>query len=68
MHPGLSVILFTTTTGAGYGMLVLLGVFGFAGLVPADFWFGVAAFGVALGAITFGLLSSTFHLGHPERA
>ncbi len=49
-------------------MLVLLGVLGFAGLVPADFWFGFAAFGVALGAITFGLLSSTFHLGHPERA
>jgi DMSO reductase anchor subunit len=68
MHPGLSVILFTTTTGAGYGMLVLLGVLGFAGLVPADFWFGFVAFGVALGAITFGLLSSTFHLGHPERA
>jgi DMSO reductase anchor subunit len=68
MHPGLSVILFTTTSGAGYGMLVLLGVLGFAGLVPADFWFGFVAFGVALGAITFGLLSSTFHLGHPERA
>jgi DMSO reductase anchor subunit len=68
MRPGYSVILFTTTTGAGYGMLVLLGVLGFAGLVPADVWFGLAAFAVALGAITFGLLSSTFHLGHPERA
>jgi DMSO reductase anchor subunit len=49
-------------------MLVLLGLLGFAGLVPADFWFGLTAFGVALGAITVGLLSSTFHLGHPERA
>jgi DMSO reductase anchor subunit len=68
MHPGFSVILFTATTGAGYGMLVLLGLLGFAGLVPADFWFGLTAFGVALGAITVGLLSSTFHLGHPERA
>jgi DMSO reductase anchor subunit len=68
MHPGFSVILFTTTTGAGYGMLVLLGILGFAGLVPAEFWFGLAAFGVAFGAITVGLLSSTFHLGHPERA
>jgi len=68
MHPGFSVILFTATTGAGYGMLVLLGFLGFAGLVPADFWFGLVAFGVALGAITAGLLSSTFHLGHPERA
>lgn len=68
MHPGFSVILFTATTGAGYGMLVLLGLLGFAGLVPADFWFGLTAFGVALGAITVGLLSSAFHLGHPERA
>lgn len=68
MHPALSVILFSTTTGAGYGVVILLGVLGFAGLVPADFWFGLTAFGVSLGAITFGLLSSTFHLGHPERA
>ena len=43
MHPGFSVILFTATTGAGYGMLVLLGLLGFAGLVPADFWFGLTA-------------------------
>ncbi len=68
MHPGFSVILFTTTTGAGYGMLVLLGLLGFAGGVPADLAFGLAAFALALGAITFGLLSSMVHLGHPERA
>ena len=29
---------------------------------------GFCAFGTALGLITAGLLSSTFHLGHPERA
>jgi DMSO reductase anchor subunit len=68
MHPALSVIVFTVASGAGYGLLFLLGIGGAAGLLPAARWFGVAAFVLSLGAITFGLLSSTFHLGHPERA
>jgi DMSO reductase anchor subunit len=68
MHPALSVILFTTASGAGYGLLIGLGVFAALGLLPADPGFGIAAFVVALGLVTFGLLSSTFHLGHPERA
>jgi DMSO reductase anchor subunit len=41
---------------------------GAVGAVPANPWLGVAGLGLALGAVTFGLLSSTFHLGHPERA
>ncbi len=68
MHPALSVILFTTSSGAGYGLIVMLALFGAAGVLPPAFGFGLAAFGVALGLITFGLLASTFHLGHPERA
>jgi DMSO reductase anchor subunit len=36
--------------------------------LPANRWFGLAAFAVALGLITLGLLASTFHLGHPKRA
>mgnify|MGYP001398822767 CR=1 FL=1 len=68
MHPALSVILFTTTSGAGYGLLALLGVLGPLGLLPGDRWFGVAAFALVFVSVTFGLLSSTFHLGHPERA
>lgn len=68
MHPALSVILFTTASGAGYGLLALLGLLGPAGFIPADRWFGLAAFALALVPITFGLLASTFHLGHPERA
>lgn len=67
MHPAASVIFFTVASGAGYGLLFLLGVGGALGWLPPDLWFGVAAFGIALGAVTFGLLSSTFHLGHPER-
>jgi len=68
MHPALSVILFTTASGAGYGLLALLGVFGALGVLPPDQGFGLVAFVLALGLVTFGLLSSTFHLGHPERA
>jgi DMSO reductase anchor subunit len=68
MHPALSVIVFTVASGAGYGLLFLLGLGGASGLLPSAPWFGLAAFLLALGAVTFGLLSSTFHLGHPERA
>jgi DMSO reductase anchor subunit len=52
----------------GYGVLFALALGGLIGLIPADRWLGVAGFFLALALITFGLLSSTFHLGHPERA
>lgn len=68
MHPAKSVIFFTTASGAGYGLLIWLGLFGALGWLPADRGFGVAAFSLAFVLITAGLLASTFHLGHPERA
>ncbi len=68
MHPAPSIIFFTTASGAGYGLLFLLGVGAGLGLLPADPWFGLSALLLALGLITLGLLSSTLHLGHPERA
>ncbi len=68
MHPAFSIILFTTSSGAGYGLLFLLGAGGAFGLLPASRGFGLAAFALALGLVTFGLVSSAFHLGHPERA
>ena len=68
MHPAASVIFFTTASGAGYGMLALMGIFAAFGLMPADRGFGATALVIALGLVTAGLLSSTFHLGHPERA
>lgn len=68
MHPALSVILFTTASGAGYGLLALLGMLGPLGVLPGDGGFGLVAFAFVFVPVTFGLLSSTFHLGHPERA
>jgi DMSO reductase anchor subunit len=68
MHPAYSVILFTTASGAGYGLLALLGLVGFNHGPASSLWFGATALVVALGLITVGLLSSTFHLGRPERA
>jgi len=68
MHPAFSVIFFTTASGAGYGLLALLGVSAASGLLPSDRWLGAVALGLALALVTAGLLSSTAHLGRPERA
>ena len=68
MHPAYSVIFFTTASGLGYGLLALTGLFAAAGALPPERWFGFALFLAGLGAVTFGLLSSTAHLGHPERS
>jgi DMSO reductase anchor subunit len=68
MHPALSVILFTTASGAGYGLLALCGVLAPFGVLPQGPAFAVVSLGLALALVTGGLLSSTVHLGHPERA
>ncbi|MDQ7071818.1 MAG: DmsC/YnfH family molybdoenzyme membrane anchor subunit [Rhodobacterales bacterium] len=64
MHPAPSVILFSSLSGLGFGLLFWLGL-GFPnveGLVA--FVFFAIAYALAVG----GLIASTFHLGHPERA
>src|SRR5262245_31323037 len=68
MHPALSVIVFTSASGGGYFMLALLGLFGAGGALSPDPPSGWIAFVWSLGMVTFGLASSTVHLGHPERA
>ena len=68
MHPAYSVILFTTASGAGYGLLALLGLVGINHGPASSLAFALTALLIALGLITVGLLSSTLHLGHPERA
>lgn len=65
MHPAVSVIFFTVTSGAGFGFICLIGL----GVPMPDG--GVSAFFICLlaaGLAVAGLVSSTFHLGHPERA
>ncbi len=69
MHPAYSVIVFTCASGAGYGLLIWLALAGVIGgwTVRAP-GLGLAGFGLAFVLITVGLLSSTAHLGRPERA
>jgi len=68
MHPAGSVIWFTTLSGAGYGTLFLLGLLAGTPLLPDSRWFAFATLALGLGLVTAGLVSSTLHLGHPERA
>lgn len=68
MHPAYSVIVFTTASGAGYGLLFGLALFTLVGGLPEDLAFWLGGAGLAFAMVTFGLLASTVHLGHPERA
>lgn len=68
MHPAYSVVLFTTASGGGYGLLIWLALLGGTGFVPVTGWTGFFGLGLSLALITVGLLSSTAHLGRPERA
>jgi DMSO reductase anchor subunit len=68
MRPAFSVIFFTVMSGCGYGLLFLLGVvFAWDPLPNAR---NEALVALAIGAIFVGagLLSSTLHLGQPQRA
>jgi DMSO reductase anchor subunit len=67
MHPAYSVIIFTTASGAGYGLLIGLSLAILFGL-PRDPAFGFFALGTAVALVTLGLLASTLHLGRPGRA
>ncbi|HSS85270.1 MAG TPA: DmsC/YnfH family molybdoenzyme membrane anchor subunit [Reyranella sp.] len=68
MHPAFSIIFFTAAAGAGYGLLAMLGILAACGLLPPDRTLGVISLCLALALIVGGLLSSTLHLGRPERA
>ena len=67
MNPAYSIIFFTTASGAGYGLLALLSAYALAGDTAPN---GMRLLALALAGVlvTAGLLSSTLHLGHPERA
>ncbi len=67
MHPAKSVIFFTTVSGAGFGLLALLAGSAAAGLIDMqDSFFIMSVLATVL--CSAGLVSSTFHLGNPQRA
>ncbi len=68
MNPAYSVILFTTASGAGYGLLAMLSLAGASHGRASTSAFAFTSIIVALLLITIGLFSSTMHLGRPERA
>src|SRR6266478_8295668 len=68
MHPALSIVFFTTASGAGFALLLLLGLGAPLGLLPPSASFGFAALAVAVLLAAGGLASSALHLGRPERA
>ncbi|MBM1222149.1 dimethyl sulfoxide reductase anchor subunit [Ponticoccus sp. SC2-23] len=64
MHPAPSVIIFTSLSGLGFGLLFWLGL----GVLAPTGWVAFVFFVIAYLLAVGGLLASTFHLGHPERA
>ncbi len=64
MHPAPSVIIFSTLSGAGFGLIFWLGL----GLPAVTGWAAFGLFALAYALAVGGLVASTFHLGHPERA
>jgi DMSO reductase anchor subunit len=69
MHPALSVILFTTLSGTGYGLWLWLGLRMAFGPRAYDFepigWLFALLLGAAL--TTIGIVASLWHLGKPMR-
>ena len=69
MHPALSVLFFTTLSGAGYGLWLWLGLRIAFGPRAYDFepiaWFFALLIGFVL--TTVGIVASLWHLGKPMR-
>lgn len=65
MRPAFSIIFFTVMSGFGFGLAALVSL----GLIEmADMTAKLVVLGTIIIFSGAGLLSSTFHLGHPERA
>ena len=65
MHPAPSIIFFTSASGLGLGLAAWI-VLGLVDMSNVFHLILVAS--IVFGLIGAGLLSSTLHLGHPERA
>ncbi len=64
MHPARSLILFTSLSGLGFGVLAWLGL----GTPAVTGWVAFVFYLIAFGLAGGGLVASTFHLGRRERA
>ena len=64
MHPAPSVIIFSTISGLGFGLMLFMGL----GLPNVSGWVAAVFATTALGLAVIGLLASTFHLGNPKNA
>ena len=64
MHPAPSVIVFSTISGLGFGLMLFMGL----GLPDVSGWVAASFTTVALGLAVIGLLASTFHLANPKNA
>lgn len=68
MTPASSVLLLTTLTGFGFGLIAWLGALAGLGFLPHAPLFIPIAVVIGLGFANAGLVASIVHLGHPERA
>ena len=69
MHPAFSVLIFTVTSGAGYGLLAWLGagqLLGFTQTLTVNQQIIIGLMAMVL--VSIGLLSSTMHLTNPKNA
>ncbi len=64
MHPAPSIIVFTVFSGLGFGLLTFLGL----GLPETTNLTMIIYFLIGFSLVSIGLLSSTLHLGNPQRA
>lgn len=64
MHPAYSIIVFTTLSGLGYGLAVVLGL----GFLDPSLLMTKLAYLTSLVLISIGLAASLLHLGNPQRA
>lgn len=64
MHPAPSIIFFTVFSGLGFGLLFFLGL----GIPDYSGFIAFVFFAIAYALAVGGLISSTFHLGNPQRA
>ncbi len=68
MHPSKSIIFFTVMSGTGYGIIICLSYFELISEINLEYNFKLSIIILSFLLISLGLLSSTLHLGHPERA